>query len=347
MSVRIGINGLGRIGRAILRNNLEKDFFEIVCINDLNPDINNVAYLLKFDTTYGKLNDKVDVEKNLLVVNNKKIPIHSEKDIREVPWDKYDVDIVIDSSGVDLNLKNARSLIELKVKKYICTNSPAKEKVDKTIIMGVNEDTINYENDFIIASSICDANAFVPVINVLENEFGIDHGFLTTLHPWLGYQNLLDGPSASYSSPGEIHDHYALGRSSFGTIIPKTTSAIDATNKVLSSIDGKFLSFSFRVPTMIVGSADASIKLMNDASSEQIKELFIEEQKKQTYNIFYNNNKNLISSDFIKSEFSAIIDHRWLMVNNNNYLKIVLWYDNEWGYSARVVDLVKYIGNKL
>ena len=170
---------------------------------------------------------------------------------------------------------------------------------------------------------------------------------MTTLHPWLGYQNLLDGPSASYSSPGEIHDHYALGRSSFGTIIPKTTSAVKAANKVLDYIDRKFLSFSYRVPTMIVGSADPSIKLKKDTSVKEIKELFIKEQEKQTYKVFFNNNKNLISSDFIKSEFSAIIDHRWLMVNNKNYLKIVLWYDNEWGYSSRVVDLVKFIGDKL
>ena len=347
MSIRVGINGFGRIGRAIFRNNLEKDFFDVVCINDVNPDINNVAYLLKFDTTYGKLSNKVSVTGNSLVVGNNKIPILSKKDIREIPWDTYDVDIIIDSSGVESNLKNARSLNQSNVKKYICTNSPAIKKIDKTIVMGVNEDSIDFDNDFIIASSICDANAFVPVVNVLDREFGIDHGFLTTLHPWLGYQNLLDGPSASYSSPGEIHDHYALGRSSFGTIIPKTTSAVDAANKVLDSINGKFLSFSFRVPTMIVGSADASIKLKNDTSAQEIKALFLEEQKKQTYKVFYNNNKNLISSDFIKSEFSAIVDHRWLMVNNKNYLKIVLWYDNEWGYSARVVDLIRFIGKKL
>ena len=200
MSLKVGINGLGRIGRSIFRNNLEKDYFEIVCINDLNPDINNVAYLLKFDTTYGKLNNKVSVARDSLVVDNRKIPVYSKKDIRDVPWDQHEVDIVIDASGVESNLNNARSLKELKVKKYVCTNSPALDKVDKTIIMGVNEDSIDFNNDFIIASSICDANAFVPVVSVLEEEFGIDHGFLTT-HPWLGYQNLLDGPSASYSSP--------------------------------------------------------------------------------------------------------------------------------------------------
>ena len=221
------------------------------------------------------------------------------------------------------------------------------DKVKEVIIdkLGVEGDAINSDAHFVNDLG-ADSLDTVELIMELEEEFGIDHGFLTTLHPWLGYQNLLDGPSASYSSPGEIHDHYALGRSSFGTIIPKTTSAVDAANKVLSSIDGKFLSFSYRVPTMIVGSADASIKLKKDTSSNEIKDLFIEEQKKQTHKVFYNNNKNLISSDFIKSEYSAIIDHRWLMINNKNYLKIVLWYDNEWGYSARVVDLIKYMGEK-
>jgi glyceraldehyde 3-phosphate dehydrogenase len=347
MSIRVGINGLGRIGRAIIRNNLEKEFFNIVCINDINPDINNIAYLLKFDTTYGKLKDKVDVNGKNLTLNGKNIAIHSEKNIHDVPWNEYDVDIVIDSSGVDSNLHNARLLKDLNVKKYICTNSPPTDKVDKTLIMGVNENTINMDKDFVIASSICDANAFVPVALVLEQEFGIEHGFLTTLHPWLGYQNLLDGPSASYSSPGEIHDHYALGRSSFGTLIPKTTSAVSASIKCLKSLEGKFSSFSYRVPTMVVGSADISIKLSNETTTKAVKKLFMDKASEQNYKIYHNNNKNLISSDFIGSDYSVIIDHRWLNVNKSNYVKIVLWYDNEWGYSARVVDLTKYIGDKI
>ena len=164
----VGINGFGRIGRAILRNNLEKKLFKIVCINDINPDINNIAYLLKFDTTYGKLPNKVNISDNSLIVGENKIHIHSDKNILEVPWNKYDVDIIIDSSGVEANLNNARSLDKSNIKKYICTNSPDKEKVDKTIIMGVNEDSIDINSDFIIASSICDANAFVPVVNVLD-----------------------------------------------------------------------------------------------------------------------------------------------------------------------------------
>jgi len=345
MKLKVGINGFGRIGRAILRNNLEKNFFDIVCINDINNDINNLAYQLKYDTTYGKLKNKISIKDSSLIIDDNVIKIFNYQSILDVPWQSLGVDIVVDSSGVSKNLSEAMQLKDKGVKFCIVTNSPQKDKVDKTIIMGVNHESIDIEKDFLLSSSICDANAFVPVVNVLEREFGIDHGFLTTLHPWLGYQNLLDGPSVSYSSPGEIHDHYALGRSSFGTIIPKTTSAINASCNVLDHLSGKFLSFSYRVPTMIVGSADASIKLKKAANIQQIKNIFIEEAKKQQYKVFFNNTKNLISTDFIKSEYSAIIDHRWLLVNNSNYMKIVLWYDNEWGYSARVLDLIKYIGS--
>jgi len=346
MKLKVGINGFGRIGRAILRNNLEKKYFDIVHINDINPDINNLAYLIKFDSTYGKLLNKVKAKKGKLIIDGNEIVITHEKCISDIDWTSASVDIVIDSSGVDINLNNASKLKNQGLKKYICTNSPAKEKVDKTIIMGVNEKTINLDNDFKIAASICDANAFVPVTNLLENAYGIEHGFLTTLHPWLGYQNLLDGPSVSYSSPGEIHDHYALGRSSFGTLIPKTTSAINASCKVLESLNGKFLSFSYRVPTMIVGSGDASIKLKKKTSTTEVMELFNQAQRDQKYAIFHNNTKNLISSDFIGSDYSVVVDHRWLHVNEDNYIKVVMWYDNEWGYSARVMDLVNFLSEQ-
>jgi len=346
MKLKVGINGFGRIGRAILRNNLEKKYFDIVHINDINPDINNLAYLIKFDSTYGKLLNKVKAKKGKLIIDGNEIVITHEKSISDIDWTSASVDIVIDSSGVDINLNNASKLKRQGIKKYICTNSPAKEKVDKTIIMGVNEKTINLDNDFKIAASICDANAFVPVTNLLENAYGIEHGFLTTLHPWLGYQNLLDGPSVSYSSPGEIHDHYALGRSSFGTLIPKTTSAINASCKVLESLNGKFLSFSYRVPTMIVGSGDASIKLKKKTSTTEVMELFNQAQRDQKYAIFHNNTKNLISSDFIGSDYSVVVDHRWLHVNEDNYIKVVMWYDNEWGYSARVMDLVNFLSEQ-
>ena len=344
--LRVGINGFGRIGRSIFRTNLQKEHFDIVAINDINPDNNNIAYLLKYDSTYGRLKNNISNDDEYLNVDEKKIRLFHEADIDKVLWQDAGVDIVIDSSGIHKNLLNARKLKEIGVKHCIVTNSPKQDEVDKTIVMGVNEHTIDKKTDFLISSSICDANAFCPVANVLEREYGISHGFLTTLHPWLGYQNILDGPSISYATPGEIHDYYALGRSSVGSLIPKTTSAISASDKVLAQLQGKFMCMSFRVPTQIVGTGDVSVKLKKNIDVDMIKKVFIEEEKKQSLNIFCNHDEGLVSADFVASDYSCNIDHRWIMVNKENYLKMIFWYDNEWGYSSRVIDLVKYLGSK-
>ena len=346
MPVRIGINGLGRIGRAILRITLANPNCEVVAINDINPDINNMAYLIKYDSTYGRLAENVEVENGNICINkNLKIKTFHQPHIEDVPWSSKQVDIVIDASGVKRNLQFAKKIKDQGVKFCVVTNSP--DAVDKTIIIGVNESSIDPENDFIISSSICDANAFVPAANILEKFFGIDHGFLTTLHPWLSYQNLLDGPSISYATPGEIHDHYALGRASVGNLIPKTTSAISASCKVLKSIEGKFLSLSYRIPTAVVSTADISVKLKKKTSAAEIKEIFKQEEGKQNFKIFCNSEEALISADFAQNDYSCILDHRWIMVNDQNYAKLILWYDNEWGYSSRVVDLVCYLQHVL
>lgn len=344
---RVGINGFGRIGRAIYRINLKHEYFDIVAINDINPDNNNIAYQLKYDSTYGRLPNEVKADDNhLLIDGNKKVRIFHETDISKIPWGEEGINLVIDSSGVHSNLASSYKLRNQGVRNCVVTNSPKEEEIDKSIIMGVNEHELNPEEDFLISSGICDSNAFVPVANVLDREFGIEHGFLTTLHPWLGYQNLLDGPSISYATPGKIYDYYALGRGSVSSLIPKTTSAISASCKVLKNLTDKFLSLSFRVPTLIVTSADVSVKLKKEANAETIKELFINEEKRQKSKIFFNSTEGLVSIDFIGFEYSCIIDHRWLLMNKHNYLKMVLWYDNEWGYSSRVVELVNYIGLK-
>ena len=346
MPIRVGINGLGRIGRAIFRINLSDPRFRVVAINDVNPDNHNIAYLLKYDSIYGRLGKTVGIDGDYLVVEGIADPIriYHEPHIDDAPWDAEQVDVVIDSSGVYSNLARARDLKQRNVRMCVTTNSPAEDEVDKTIILGINEESIDFGSDFLIASSICDANAVAPVLHVLDREYGIDHGSLTTLHPWLNYQNLLDGPSVSYASPGHIHDDYTLGRASVHSLIPKTTSAMSATCKVLKNLEGKFMSLSYRVPTMIVSSSDVSVKVNTDLTREDLCDLFIEEQRKQRFNIFYCNREPLVSTDFIGMEYSSIIDQRWLMVNKHNYLKCVCWYDNEWGYSSRVVDLVGYLG---
>ena len=196
-------------------------------------------------------------------------------------------------------------------------------------------------NDFIISSSICDATAISPIIKLIDSHFEIENGFITTLHPWLGYQNLLDGPSKSYAVPGEIIDNYALGRSSPMTLIPKNTSAISATSKILPEIKDKFTAISYRVPTSIVSSADLTILVKKNIKIQDIENLFLKFEKNNP-TILSNNYEGLVSSDFIRSEQSVTIDHRFLQVKNN-FVKLICWYDNEWGYSSRVCDLINFI----
>ena len=341
--LNVGINGFGRIGRAILRLNEKNNIFNLVVINDTNPSNENLKYMLKYDSTYGVFDKTLEADDNSITIDsNESIPIHHEEKISDVPWDDYSTDIVIDSSGIHENLFFKNELKSKGVKHQIVTNTPDSDEIDSYIILGVNEDVLD-QDSFLISSSICDASAVAPVLNVLNKKYGIEHGFLTTLHPWLSYQNLLDGPSRSFAYPGTIIDNFTLGRASLNAIIPKTTSAIRASGKVLEYLNDKFQSLSFRVPTSIVSTADISVKIENHVNKEEIINLFKKEEEEQNLKIYKNNFDPLISTDFVKSEYSAIIDHRWTDINESNYLKLVLWYDNEWGYSSRVVDLVKVL----
>ena len=337
--IKIGINGLGRIGRVLLRQILDSKKLKIVAINDLNPDINNIAYLIKYDSTYGRLKSDISVKKDEIFINNNKIKIFNKEKIDEVNWKKYKVDFLIDSSGIKKNLILSRKL-KSKVRNVIVTNSPGSKYVDKTLIYGVNDEDFDKSKDFLISSSICDATALAPVLKIIDKLFKIKKGFVTTLHPWLGYQNLLDGPSKSYAIPGEIIDNYALGRASPNVLIPKNTSAIKATYEVLPNLKNKFLANSFRIPTSIVSSADVVLELEKHPSKEKLIK-YINNYKPKIISL---NNEALVSSDFIKTEFSAFLDLRFLN-KLDNYLKFTLWYDNEWGYSSKVLDLIKKINS--
>jgi len=338
--INIGINGYGRIGRVLHRIADLDSNLNIIAINDVNPDINNIAYLANYDSTYGRRDFFLTVKNNSLTNGKKFIDVFHEPKISKVPWSDLGVDIVVDSSGVLENLKLSLSL-KGKVDNVIVTNSPSEELVDKTIIYGVNEQDIDKTNDFLISSSICDAIAFAPLAKLIDAEFNIEQGFLTTLHPWLGYQNLLDGPSKSYAQPGKIYDDYALGRGSTMTLIPKNTSSISATCKVLPQLKNKFLAMSYRIPTSIVSSADATLKVKKNINLGDLVEVLKDSESKYP-KIIHNNFDALVSTDFIKTDFSVVVDHRFLKVENG-FIKMLSWYDNEWGYSSRVIDLLKYL----
>jgi len=345
--MKIGINGLGRIGRAIYRRSIEMEDIEICVINEANPDINNIAYTLNYDTIYGPLKNPVNVNNNNLEVEgDKNIRVTNYNKISDVPWNEYNVDYVIEATGLKSNVIDCHELIEKELcKRVFVTHAPG-ENIDFTMVLGCNENALNIEKHKIIATSICDATAIAPIMELLDNQIGINSGHVTTLHPWLNYQNLMDGASSSWSVPGEIYHHYALGRSVIGNLIPKPTSAITATAQVLSRVkEDSIGSFSYRTPTAIVGSADLTLNLSKEVSLEDINQIFDEYKNNQKWDIIQIMSDPLVSLDFVNNRHSAVIDSRWTSIVGNNLLKMVLWYDNEAGYSIRVLDQIRHVNS--
>ena len=341
--LRIGINGLGRIGRQLFKLASNEEDIQIVGINEINPDINNWAYMLNFDSIYGKSENKVKAINNNLVINKNKIRTSSCSSIKDIPIEEWDIDILVDCTGILENVINSKYLIKNKnTKKILITHSP--EEVDFTMILGVNENQYNDKKHNIVASSICDATAIAPVTKIVNDLFNIENGFVTTLHPWLSYQNLMDGPSSSWSVPGKVYHHYALGRSAISGLIPKPTSAMDAVFKVLPQLNSsKVGSFSYRTPTQIVGSADITYYLEKKVSKSTLLDIFYEYEESQKYPILKITDEPLISNDYIGEKYSAILDLRWFEVIDNKLIKLVLWYDNELGYSYNVMNQLKFI----
>lgn len=340
MRKRVLINGLGRIGRAVVRINLKKDVFDLIAINDINPDNKNIAYLLKYDSTFGKLDNEISSNENGIVIDGHEIRVSHEEEIKNV--NLSDVDVVIECSGIKANILQVEMIAEhSSIERFIISNVDSKKA--QNVLFGVNEGVLQDKEKKIISSSICDVVSLGPVYRVLEENYGIESGFLTTLHPWLSYQNLLDGPAKSWSQPGDVYSHYALGRSSVMSVIPKSTSAVRALSNVFPAALDKVCSFSYRTPTSLVSSAVLSVLLKKNVTAEELISIFKEEENKQKWDVFYTTDAPLISVDYIGNDFSVIIDTRWIQVVNENHVEVVYWYDNEWGYSSRIVDIIKYL----
>lgn len=353
--MKVGIIGWGRIGRAIFRIANQSKGFQVVAIDDVNPNTENITYLLQYDSVYGKFDKSVHIEaENLMVVDDKPVYVYHHDSIVDVPWSKHDVDLVIDASGAYGNAVKARNVLNQGVKKVIITHSPKQviprsdenRIVDHTIVLGVSEDRYDSARHHVISSSICDATALSPVLKVIDEQIGIAFGFVTTLHPWLSYQNLSDGPSHSWSYPGKVYKHFPLGRAAMSSIIPKPTTAIEATYELLPNLQNKITCFSYRIPTAIVASSDMSLVLAQDADTEGIKKLFRNLEATQHWDTYHNSEDPLVSIDYKLSGYATHIDHRWTEVEENRRLKMVLWYDNEWGYSNQVVNIAKFIEEK-
>ena len=338
--LRFGINGFGRIGRIGRRQIIEDANIEIVAINDIINDIDNLIYLYNYDSTYGKSKKKIEkIDESNVSVNQQQIKIHREKEIKKVDWQSHNVDILVDCSGVKKNILQSREIAKNGKVKIIFTNSCG-DLSDKEIIMGINDEDLNLQKHKLISASICDANAISHILKYIDQKFIIKKGFITTLHPWLSYQNITDAPLRSQSNPSKFWNDFSLGRSSINNLIPKNTTAVNSLKYVLPDLEQRILGFSYRVPSSIVCSADISLQIQKIVKKDELTESLEKKFKNSPYVGL--NYESLVSSDYVRNTKSCTIDLQWINVNDD-FIKIVCWYDNEWGYSSRIIDLIKKI----
>lgn len=328
MSKKIAINGFGRIGRNAFKIAFERDDIEIVAINDLT-DTKTLAYLLKHDSTYGNYHQEVTYTDDSLVVAGKKIHVLNEKDPSDLPWNELGIDVVVEATGLFVDPAKARAHISAGAKKVVIS-APAKGEGAKFIVLGVNENTLS-RSDEIISNASCTTNCIAPIMAILEHEFGVEKSMMTTVHSYTASQRLLDAPAKDLRE----------ARSAAENIVPTTTGAAIATAKVIPSLEGKFDGLSVRVPTPTVSLSDITAVLRRNVSKEEINDLFQRASKEPFYQgILGVTDEPLVSSDFKGSSFSCIIDLNLTNVVAGNLVKVVAWYDNEWGYSNRLVEIV-------
>ena len=340
--IDVAINGFGRIGRCVARLCQDDPTLNLVAVNDVLADRENLAYLYNYDSTYGRAAAPARTSENAnkLQIDGSDIDFFSDADISAVPWEATGADVVIDASGVTRNVAGCQTLTKRgSVANAVVTHVPAND-IDRYLIMGINDTAFDPTTDSVVSSSICDANAIAHVLQVLDTHLGLVSGFVTPLHPWLSYQNLLDKPLSSQANPGHYWSDYSLGRASMGTLIPKKTTAISALGPVMPEIAERISAFSYRVPTAIVASADMTLKVAKSASRDEVAAILENFASNSPY--VTTNHESLTAIDYVGTAWSATIDMQWTEVKDD-MIKVVLWYDNEWGYASRVLDVVRHI----
>lgn len=332
-AVKVAINGFGRIGRLVMREILLNPSISVVAVNDIVP-ADNLAYLLKFDSTHGQFKGEVFAKDGDLVVNGKKVKVCNEKDPSKLPWKDLGVDFVIESTGLFTSKSQAELHLTAGAKRVIIT-APAKEGV-KTLVMGVNEDKYDPKSDFIVSNASCTTNCLAPLVKVLLDSFGIEEGLMTTIHSLTASQPTVDGPSKK---------DFRGGRGALQNIIPASTGAASAVALALPEVKGLLTGMAFRVPTADVSVVDLTIRLRKSTSYEEICKAIKQASEGRMKGIIAYCDEEVVSSDFIGSRFSSIFDMRAGIALNDRFYKLVSWYDNETGYSARVVDLLLYMAH--
>jgi len=327
----IAINGFGRIGRLVFRILFEDKEFNIVAINDIT-DTKTLAHLLKYDSVHGIYKYDVKTNDNILIVNGKEIQILSEKQPENLPWKEMKVDTVLECTGIFRSKEGASKHLTAGAKKVIIS-APAKDKVDATIVMGVNHETLKPEHK-IVSNASCTTNCLAPVMKVITDKFEVKSAFMTTIHSYTGDQRILDFP----------HKDLRRARAAALNIIPTTTGAAAATGKVIPKLFGKIDGMAVRVPTPNGSLVDVTITLDRDTTKEEVNQFIKEASETYLKNILEYSEAPLVSTDIIGNPYSSIFDSKVTMVNGN-LVKLLSWYDNEWGYSCRIVDLLKYMSN--
>ncbi|TQR19823.1 glyceraldehyde-3-phosphate dehydrogenase [Psychrobacillus vulpis] len=334
MTASIAINGFGRIGRMVFRQIILQDDVNVVAINARYP-LETLAHLIKYDSTHGIFPGEVQVENEALIVNGKRVQIVNDRDPANLPWKELNVDIVIESTGQFNDGEKAALHLTAGAKKVIIT-APAKNE-DATIVIGVNDDKLDLTNHHIISNASCTTNCLAPVAKVLNDTFGIENGLMTTVHAYTNDQNNLDNP----------HKDLRRARSCGQSIIPTSTGAAKALTLVLPELQGKIHGMALRVPTPNVSLVDLVVDLQKDVTVDEVNAAFIKASEGSMKGILGFTKEPLVSIDFNTTTFSSTVDGLTTMVIGDRKVKVLAWYDNEWGYSARVVDLTKKVASSL
>jgi glyceraldehyde 3-phosphate dehydrogenase len=329
--IKIAINGFGRIGRAAFKIALTKKNLQVVAINDL-ADINNLAYLLKYDTAQGRFDKKISVKGNDLIVNGKKYPVYAGMDPAKLPWKKHKVDVVFECTGVFRTKAEAGKHLKGGAKNVIIS-APAKGGGVTTVVRGINDQDVSSEK--LLANASCTTNCVSPIMAVLEGAFGVEKALLSTVHAVTASQRTVD-----LASPKD----FRRGRSILGNIIPTTTGAAIATAEVMPSLENKFDGVSIRVPVITGSLVDVVALLKKDTTAEAVNKAFVRYSKLPHFKgVLEVTQEELVSSDIIGSSASAIVDPKFTKVVDGNLVKVLAWYDNEWGYANRLVEMAAKI----
>ncbi|MEK7310252.1 MAG: type I glyceraldehyde-3-phosphate dehydrogenase [Planctomycetota bacterium] len=329
MAIKIAINGFGRIGRNVFKAMSQNPNFEVVVINDLS-DAKTLAHLLKYDSVYGRFPGSVAVDGTDFVINGKKIKVVAEKDVTKLPWGQYNVDWVVESTGVHTTRAALEGHLKSGAKKVVLT-APAKEPVDAVIVMGVNEQKLKKEHN-IISNASCTTNALAPLVKVLNDNFGIVRGLMTTIHAYTNDQSILD----------LIHKDLRRARAAAINIIPTSTGAAKAIGEVIPEVAGKLNGVAVRVPVPTGSLVDLVVDLKKEATVEAINSAFKSASQGQLKGFLEYTEDPIVSTDIIANPASCIFDALSTMVIDKTQAKVFGWYDNEWGYSHRIVDIVSY-----